>query len=449
MKRLFITSVLFLIVKFSPAQFNCYITNDHLVSPTEYVFDVYIESTGPDFLFRTFQGCFTFDSLFVPAAASVTASFDSGSSQLTNYMPQTFSWSGTAPGFQVAANTSVSCSTGTLISTLPLRIGTFRMVITSMHTFQCSPSYPNMVLPGEPSPGLVLKTAVTKWDANDCSVNTNSNITADGTYTQSGTLNFYSMLNNMAPVILSNPVSASVCDVETVSFEITADSIVGIGSPVYYQWYENGFPLVDISTSSGTYSGTNTPMLTIIDAGYPLNGGLYSCMVTQCNTQTSSDAILTVYPNPPVELGSDTSLSTTSLNLDAGPGYAYYSWSTNDTTQTIAVTTTGSYWVSVVDTNGCTGSDTIGVTFTTGLDILNGAALTLYPNPSRNYFFLSGLTTPVRALSAVNALGEVLTLGYVNDIKNMRVNTTGLASGIYDLQVFTDSGVIVKKLVIQ
>ena len=45
------------------------------------------------------------------------------------------------------------------------------------------------------------------------------------------------------------------------------------------------------------------------------------------------------------------------MTLDAGAGYASYLWSPGGaTTQTIAVTTSGSYTVTVTDGNGCTGT---------------------------------------------------------------------------------------------
>ena len=45
--------------------------------------------------------------------------------------------------------------------------------------------------------------------------------------------------------------------------------------------------------------------------------------------------------------------------LDAGTGYVSYSWSTGATTQSIAVTTPGTYSVYATDNNGCIISDTV------------------------------------------------------------------------------------------
>jgi gliding motility-associated-like protein len=49
------------------------------------------------------------------------------------------------------------------------------------------------------------------------------------------------------------------------------------------------------------------------------------------------------------------------LTLTPGTGFASYSWSTNDSTSTLAVTQTGSYWVQGLDTIGCPFTDTINI----------------------------------------------------------------------------------------
>ncbi|MCB9185756.1 MAG: HYR domain-containing protein [Flavobacteriales bacterium] len=64
---------------------------------------------------------------------------------------------------------------------------------------------------------------------------------------------------------------------------------------------------------------------------------------------------------PQVDLGNDTTVC--SITLDAGSGYDSYNWTpTNQVSQTINVLVTGVYEVTVVDANGCVGTDAIGVT---------------------------------------------------------------------------------------
>src|SRR5689334_9521877 len=106
-KILFLGSVLSLLlsanVKSAETTYKCFISNEHLVSPSVYEFDVFIQSTSTDFLFRTFQGCFTFDPSFIPANATAHAGYVPGTSQLSNYNPGRVDWSTAGHGFEIAA----------------------------------------------------------------------------------------------------------------------------------------------------------------------------------------------------------------------------------------------------------------------------------------------------------------------------------------------------------
>lgn len=90
----------------------------------------------------------------------------------------------------------------------------------------------------------------------------------------------------------------------------------------------------------------------------------YSVEVTTAQNCTSTfDAVVTFVQPPAVDLGNDTVLCTGQpLLLDAGNAGATFLWSTNANTQTIAPTSTGTYWVDVTNT-ACTERDSIDVVF--------------------------------------------------------------------------------------
>jgi hypothetical protein len=88
--------------------------------------------------------------------------------------------------------------------------------------------------------------------------------------------------------------------------------------------------------------------------------GLYSVVVTDTAGCTGSDDIVvSVLAPPSVDLGADRT-ECDSIILDAGP-FSSFTWSTMETSKTIVVRTGGTYYVDVLDNNGCTGSDTVTV----------------------------------------------------------------------------------------
>ena len=81
--------------------------------------------------------------------------------------------------------------------------------------------------------------------------------------------------------------------------------------------------------------------------------------------QTGNGIITITYTGgsgPTVALGSDTAQCGGTVTLNAGNPGSTYLWNTSAATQTIAVSSTGTYTVTVTDINGCTGTDVINVT---------------------------------------------------------------------------------------
>jgi len=113
--------------------------------------------------------------------------------------------------------------------------------------------------------------------------------------------------------------------------------------------------------------------------------GSYTVTVTDGNgcSATSAALVVTVNPNPPTPTitpsGATTFCAGGSVTLSAPGGYTYL-WSTNETTQSIAVSTSGSYTVTVTDGNGCSATSAATV-------------VTVNPNPSTPTITPSGSTT--------------------------------------------------------
>ena len=134
-----------------------------------------------------------------------------------------------------------------------------------------------------------------------------------------------------------------------LSFDITEPSCNG---------YTDGTATVNPAggTSPYSYSWNNGQSG---QTNFGLGAGAYSVTVTDLNGQTASGSVTVTQPAPLTVDITAAGLSCTSASgtLTANPAggtqpYAY-SWSTNQSTQQIPVSSAGTYFVTVTDANGC------------------------------------------------------------------------------------------------
>lgn len=95
------------------------------------------------------------------------------------------------------------------------------------------------------------------------------------------------------------------------------------------------------------------------------SAGTYSVQGTDQNACTgqSADVVVTVYQNPQPQItASDTvACDNQVVTLTSSPASSYV-WNTGANAQEIGVNTSGTYWVEVTDTNGCSGIDSVAIT---------------------------------------------------------------------------------------
>jgi hypothetical protein len=84
-----------------------------------------------------------------------------------------------------------------------------------------------------------------------------------------------------------------------------------------------------------------------------------------CPEDTSNTVAVPYSPSPEPELGPDIVSCGGMPVLDAGYPGEQYLWNTGDTTQTLPVTVSGNYHITVINSSGCTGEDSIDVTIAT------------------------------------------------------------------------------------
>ncbi len=101
--------------------------------------------------------------------------------------------------------------------------------------------------------------------------------------------------------------------------------------------------------------------------------GIYSVSVTDGNgCKNSDDATLSFYTSPKPNLGADRNICPgMSTTIDAG-NWTSYLWNNSSTAATYSTSDSGSVFVSIKDTNGCEGSDTINISISNNLTVSLG-----------------------------------------------------------------------------
>ena len=160
--------------------------------------------------------------------------------------------------------------------------------------------------------------SVTVTDANGCTGSDTENVSVDE-----------ALISNITPSF------AEICEGDSVT--LTADPAPS------YLWSTGETTQSIVVTDNGSYTVQRT------------NG---SCVTT------SSPATVIVNPAPNVtNTGPTTACGT--ATLDAGIDIWTYLWSTGETTQTIDVTTSGTYSVTVTNPDGCSSTDSHTITINT------------------------------------------------------------------------------------
>ncbi|MBL4656993.1 MAG: T9SS type A sorting domain-containing protein, partial [Flavobacteriales bacterium] len=122
-----------------------------------------------------------------------------------------------------------------------------------------------------------------------------------------------------------------------------------------------------IVTEPAAISTSNSPTICSGDSlfagsAYQTTTGTYiDTMVSVGGCDSVVTTNLTVSAPITVNLGPDTTVIG-GITLDAGAGFVSYLWSTAETTQTILVSSSGTYSVVVTDAGACTGNDAVVVT---------------------------------------------------------------------------------------
>ena len=213
-------------------------------------------------------------------------------------------------------------------------------------------------------------------------------------------------------------------DIYTVPYQDWADTIT----------YCSDTAVLLTSKSFDTYlwsTGDTTQSVSLNTAG------MYSLYFEDNQGCSNTDSVyVNIYSLPNIELGNDTAFCGDSLLLALAPGNSY-SWSNGDTLSYTTISTSGDYSISVTDSNGCSSSDTVNITFNsnTNVPVLTKIGDSIASSLTGTHFwFIDNVATSDANTSVIAINGRIGsftavyqdTNGCISDTSNSIVKTAGL-----------------------
>ncbi len=186
--------------------------------------------------------------------------------------------------------------------------------------------------------------------------------------------------------------------------------------------------------------------------GCDLPAGEYKCNVVDANGDTH-EYFATIYQPDSLDIAievvnasADCNGSAQAITIGGTPPYTYQ-WSDGQTTEIATDLCVGSYGVIITDSNHCSKTKMIEVSFSTNSNEFSGVAFSYYPNPVNDYLnvqFEQSISKEV-SISIIDASGKNIQNQILTGTQ-MELDMTSLNNGVYFLILDDGKNKAVKKI---
>ena len=256
-------------------------------------------------------------------------------------------------------------------------------------------------------------------------------------------------ISNLNPDFSAAPFS--ICEGETVTF--TDNST---GTPTTWNWsFPGGTPSSStMQNPTVTYSnaGNYDVVLTIDDGNGAVSKTIQNYITVSSIPGQAAGIIGTTNPVQ----GTVETYSV--LPISGALSYTWTlptGWTGTSATNSIDVTIGAPGTNDVITcyaSNNCGNGGLASVTLNTqvGLNEINQNLISIYPNPTNNYFTIAlNQTFDIANYQLIDITGKIVSDGNVNSTNNTQISVTELAKGIYTLRLLIDGNVYNQKIVVE
>ncbi len=182
----------------------------------------------------------------------------------------------------------------------------------------------------------------------------------------------------------------------------------------------------------------------------------YTLTVTDALATSSSKTV--VITDPAVLIATLTSTPSSgsdgsaTANVSGGTANYSYTWNNGGTTANITGLAVGIYTVTITDANGCKLMQNVTVSNATGVSEINTIGnFSIIPNPTNGHFIISveHIKASIKSISIYDGMGRLMKNISGNKLQEQTPMDLNYSAGIYYVQVITDKGVSMQKLIVE